>query len=68
MEEVKSESNLNMTAIISKSRILPVFLGGFPVTGRRTVVVGNPGILAGLGMTQGVQEGGLGNQGWAGQY
>lgn len=32
------------------------------------MVVGTPGILAEPGMTQGVQEGSLGNQGWAGQY
>lgn len=32
------------------------------------MVVGTPGILAGPGMAQGVQEGSLGNQGWAGHY
>lgn len=31
------------------------------------VVEGSPGILAGLGMILGVQEGSLGNQGWAAQ-
>lgn len=31
------------------------------------VVEGSPGILAGLGMIQGVQGGSLGSQGWAAQ-
>lgn len=36
--------------------------------GLHTVVADTPGILAGPDMTQGVLEGSLGNQGWAGLY